>query len=138
MASQVDAVTAALTSFLEAFAAGDTNAMRDALADHATAFPRTPSGRSGALADSRRTIGIDPEMLDAIDAARRGGSKPPYLSIDPQDLDVVVSGDMALATFHLITATELGRRTFVLRREDNAWKILHTHASNAVGTQTAD
>ncbi len=138
MDSQVDAVTAALSSFLQAFEAGDTNAMRDAFADDATSFPRTASDRSSPPDNFRRTQGIDPEMLNAVDAAKREVKEQPYLSIDPEDLEVDVFGDLALATFHLLTATELGRRTFVLRRECDAWKILHTHASNVARAQPAD
>ena len=54
------------------------------------------------------------------------------------DLDVRVSGDMALATFHLLTDGELGRRTFVMTREGDDWKILHVHASNIALAASAD
>jgi len=39
-------------------------------------------------------------------------------------------GDIALVSFHLILTGALRRRTFVLRRRDGVWKILHLHASN--------
>ncbi len=80
--------------------------------------------------------GIDPEMLAAVEAAKAAGAAPLYVTIEPRDLDVRVSGDMALVTFHLVSDVEIGRRTFVLLREAGAWKILHTHASN-VGVRSA-
>lgn len=123
---------AALLSFIRAFEVGDVDSMRRAFAADATSFPRAAARQLAASDRARRTMGIDPEMLSAIDAAKVSGIAPPYFGIEPRDLDIHVSGDMALATFHLVRDGELGRRTFVLRRDSNAWKILHVHASNVI------
>ena len=123
---------AALLSFIQAFEAGDIESMKRAFSPDATSFPRSAARRPTASERARRTRGIDPEMVVAIDAAKAAGIQPPYFGIEPRDLDIRVSGDMALATFHLERDGELGRRTFVLRREDDSWKILHVHASNVI------
>ncbi len=119
-------------AFITAFEAGDTDAMRDAFAENATSFPRTVSDHSDDLDRFRRSAGIDPEMLAVVEVAKGDSAEPPYLSIEPKDLEIHVAGDMALVTFHLVADGELGRRTFVMSRMDGDWKILHVHASNVV------
>ena len=49
--------------------------------------------------------------------------------IQPQDLKIQRFGDAAVVTFHLGSDTTRGRRTFVLRRVDSKWRIVHLHAS---------
>lgn len=40
-------------------------------------------------------------------------------------------GDTAIVTFELASRPpQVGRRTFVLQRQNGAWKVLHLHASN--------
>lgn len=129
-------VQAALDAFVEAFERGDKAAMLAAFADDAVTFPRAIMGpRSDETLDRddyRRVPGIDPQMLALIDRLTRTAERPPYLDIEPRDVDIRVSGNMALATFHLVGTRSLGRRTFVLVKRDGAWKILHLHASNVV------
>ncbi len=134
---QHDAVQGALMAFIQSFEQGDTEAMQRAFADGATSFPRTLADFAGTAHQFRRVDGIDPEMLAAVKRAREYGTEPPYLSIEPMDLDVRVSGDMAVATFHLLTEGELGRRTFVMMRQGDDWKILHVHASNVAYAASA-
>ena len=70
---------------------------------------------------------IDVWQASRLDAAE---GMPNPLSIDPQDLDIRVLGEAALATFHLADESGLGRRSVVFRRQGGEWKILHVHASN--------
>ena len=49
--------------------------------------------------------------------------------IQPQDLKIQQFGDAAVVTFHLGSDATRGRRTFVLRRVDSRWRIVHLHAS---------
>lgn len=51
------------------------------------------------------------------------------LNIQPADLEVQDYGATAVVTFHLEGGDNLGRRTLVLRRDENVWKIVHLHAS---------
>ena len=126
-------VREALGVFLDAFEQGDVDAMRDAFADDAVTFPRAimaPRSETPIHVDRyRRVRGIDPQMVELVTRLRESGEKPPLLRIEPRDLDIRLSGDMALVTFHLVGAESIGRRSFVLVRRDAGWKILHLHAS---------
>jgi len=129
-------VRAALDAFIEAFEQGDIEAMRAAFADDAVTFPRAVmGGRSDEPIETgpyRRVTGIDPQMIEIVEQRRAEGQRPPFFSIEPRDVDIRITGDVALATFHLGGDDSLGRRTFVMVRRDAAWKILHLHASNVV------
>lgn len=129
-----DEVRDALMDFVAAFEAGDTEAMQAAFAEDAVTFPRAimAADLEGPIDPSRyrRVRGIDPQMLDLIENLKQRIENPPYLDIRPQDLDIRLYGDVALATFHLGDDRSLGRRTFVLARYGEAWKIVHLHASN--------
>jgi ketosteroid isomerase-like protein len=130
------AVRDALARFISAFEQGDVEAMRAAFAPDAVTFPRTVMGaaarRPVEAAAYRRVEGIDPQMLAVIGERRRRKSGPPYLHIEPRDLDVRLYADAALVTFHLGDDSDLGRRTFVLARAGDDWKIVHMHASNVL------
>lgn len=60
------------------------------------------------------------------------------ITITPRDVSVQLFGDVAIVTAHLraLPATPIReptvfpRRTFVLRRVDGRWLIVHHHASN--------
>lgn len=55
---------------------------------------------------------------------------PPYLHLDPQELQVQVFGDSALVTFMLIREHRISRRSLLFARESGEWKLVHLHASN--------
>ena len=133
------AVRSALEDFIAAFERGDTVAMRASFANDAVSFPRSiMGGRRPEPIDAqayRRIEGMDPQMLALIEACRRDKKGPPFLLIEPRDLDIRVYGKAALATFHLCHGSTLGRRTFVLVEENGAWKIVHVHASNVVSDE---
>ena len=128
-----DEIREALGVFLDAFERGDVEAMRDAFADDAVTFPRAimaPRTETPIDVDRyRRVAGIDPQMIELVTRLRESGATPPLLRIEPRDLDIRLSGDMALVTFHLVGAESIGRRSFVMVRRDAGWKILHLHAS---------
>ena len=52
------------------------------------------------------------------------------ISLVAEDIDLMVFGDVALATFH-IRDDDLSRRTLVLKQRNEKWVIVHLHASNA-------
>lgn len=62
---------------------------------------------------------------------------PIFLDFEPIDVESQVFGDAAVVTFHLggvgVSADgreKFSRRTAVLRRIGNDWRIVHLHASN--------
>jgi len=114
-------VTAA--EFVSAFNALDRARFDPLFADDVTVFfPSAPF-------DIRRIEGRT-AVLDwfgkFFDAMRERTGK---LNIQPADLQVQAYGAMAVITFHLKGGDNLGRRTLVLRRDENVWKIVHLHAS---------
>lgn len=62
-----------------------------------------------------------------FDAAKAAGRS--NLSITPSDLTVQMAGDAAVVSFELTGQDAIGRRSLVLRREADGWKIAHFHAS---------
>ena len=134
-----DEVLEALESFIAAFENDHIEAMESSFADSAVIFPRSIMAnnydRDIDVSKYRRVRGIDPQMRELIDSLKRSGRERPYLDIQPADLEILVFGDAALATFHLSGGEQLGRRTFVLALIDDAWKIVHLHASNVYGSR---
>jgi ketosteroid isomerase-like protein len=68
-----------------------------------------------------------------FDERRANWPGPPYLNIDPVDVQMRAIGDAAvLVTFHLenlFGATVLNRRTLLFEKRDGRWVIAHLHAS---------
>ena len=129
-----DDVLAAMEAFIEAFENGDLETMEAAFSPNAVTFPRAIMAYEydGEIdvAKYRRVSGIDPQMREIVNRLKKSGRDSPYLDINPVDLDIKVFGTAALVTFHLGGGESIGRRTFVLELIDDAWKIVHLHASN--------
>ena len=94
-------VTAVLGDFLRAFESGDLEAM-DAAFSEATVFPRAIM--SGGVTEPirreayRRVRGLDPQMRAVVAEWRSSRPGPPYVTLEPRDLEVEVFSDAALAT----------------------------------------
>ena len=126
-------VRATLLAFLKAFENCDLPTMEAAFAPDATAFDpvvMSATARPDSLTPFRRANGMPPRMRQvAIDLPKQRPG-PPYQQLPPGDLAIQLQGDVAVCTFHLGGETSLGRRTIVLARRGNAWKIIHIHASS--------
>ncbi len=124
----------ALRDFLRAFENCDLKAMELAFSADATSFDRTvmaPETKGPIdLRDYRRIRGMPPGMRRTAEELPRGKKGPPYQSLEPRDLLIQRSGDVAVCTFHLEHPHTLGRRTVVLQQHAGVWKIIHIHASN--------
>ena len=48
----------------------------------------------------------------------------------PESLEVQTIGEVAIVTFQTVNPNVVSRRTFVLRRTGNGWRIVHLHGSN--------
>jgi hypothetical protein len=77
---------------------------------------------------------VEANFGKVFEHARRSASGPVYLHVEPRDVLIQMNGDTAVVTFEFDRdAGSYGRRTIVLVRRANGWKILHIHASNVPG-----
>jgi len=120
-----------LTRFLTAFENLEWEAFRNCFADAATVyFPSQRANRATGRAE------IETTFRQVFERIRATKSAPPYLNLEPADLDIQVFQDTAVATFHLYDLPNaVGRRTVVLEKRAGEWKIVHLHASNVEGSQ---
>ena len=119
-------VEAALAEFVAAFNDLDWERFAACFAAEATVFfPAKPFPVGRATGWEEVAAGFAPYFAEL----RATVAGPPYQQIAPQDLLIQPLGETALATFHLPRETALGRRTLVLRKMDDGWRIVHLHAS---------
>jgi hypothetical protein len=126
--------------FLTAFNNLDWPVFRDCFSNSPTMFfPFPLAGPPGGPTPSVRRIEgeeFDKVWQDSFDRARKqaaaqGKARPPFLDIKPEDLRIDrLTDEVALVTFRLGKEPRLSRRTIVLQRFSNGWKIVHIHASN--------
>jgi ketosteroid isomerase-like protein len=120
--------------FIEAMTNADLDALMKLFDEDATVFmpfAETPR-RLGGQAAIRSAFGV------LFDQLRKSAAGPPYLRLNPLDLEAKVYGDTAIITFHLGTLpsstapqpARFSRRTFVVMRRNGQWRIVHLHASN--------
>src|SRR5882724_84566 len=116
---------AMLQDFIRAFDNLEWDQFRGFFADDATVFyPRGFTKR----ASGRREV--EANFRKVFEQIRAGRTQPPYMYLQPRDLQIQRYGDIAIATFHLDDRPGvLNRRTIVLRRRKDQWKIVHLHAS---------
>ena len=113
-----DSVEQALATFVDAFNHLDRARMDACFLDDAPIF--FPWG-------GHRRVGFWTEQFEAWRVERDG---PPYLNIEPSELQIQRHGETAIVTFHLEHDPEtLGRRTIMFVRMPEGWKIAHLHAS---------
>lgn len=114
-----------LGEFITAFDNLDWEKFRSAFADDATVFyPRGFPGRASGRDE------FEKNFKTVFEQIRTRRSSPPYMDIQPRQLEIQVLGSIAIATFHLDDKPHfLNRRTIVLQRSSDGWKIVHLHAS---------
>jgi ketosteroid isomerase-like protein len=114
----------AVSAFLEAFDAVDTDRFNAFFADDATMFfPNGPFPQSRVNGKAAIT-----EAFGSLfnRARERGVAR---LGLRPLDVQVQNLGDFAVASFHLRGNGNIGRRSIVFRRDAAGWRIVHFHAS---------
>ena len=114
-----------LQDFVQAFDNLEWDKFRSFFADDATVFyprefPRRAQGRQE----------FEKCFQKVFDRIRAGRTQGPYMDIQPKDLKLQITPEVAIATFHLDDRPGfLNRRTIVLQKRNSAWKIIHLHAS---------
>ncbi len=128
-----------LNKFLRAFENGDFETMEALMTNDAYIFPRAiMSNDSLGPIDNvnyRRINGLDPQMKQVINSIRESGKQPPFMKLEPKDLKITMLKEAAIATFHLENGKSLSRRTIVLGKNNDTWKIVHIHPSNVVSSE---
>ena len=124
-------IEAATRRFLTAFNNLDMPAFLERFAEDATiihppsAPPRTFPTRLQGKQEIQRTFQV---VFDQIRSASNRTTAP-YQDLQPRDLLIQSYDGLAVLTFHLGAEKRIGRRTLVLRRIGDDWKIIHLHAS---------
>ena len=117
-------VSDTLYGFLTAFSNLQLNNMMNFFDNDATAF--------FPIKHERQRLNGKKEIREAfsrvVGKIRNAGLS--QISLVAEDIDLMVFGDVALATFH-IRDDDLSRRTLVLKQRNEKWVIVHLHASNA-------
>lgn len=120
-------VQQAVEVFLTAFRNLEWEAFLATFAEEATVFfpfpdhPRRADGKPAIAA-------IFQPFFAQVRRQRPGG--PPYLTLDPCDVQITQEDTSALVTFHLHDPGVLCRRTLVLHKRNERWLIRHLHGSN--------
>jgi len=122
---QPDDLQAALTNFIHAFDNLDWEHFRSSFDDDATVFfPRGFPARATGRAEFEKNFKVVFEQI------KNGKTAPPFMDVQPKDMEIQRLGDVAVVTFHLDDRPGmLNRRTLVLRKNAQGWKIVHLHAS---------
>ena len=119
------AVLKAAENFVAAFNQFKWEAFRSSFTNDPTMFhPVWEQGkrRAGRQEIEATWIEVFPEFIDSSNTAT--------LNISPKDLHIQLYGPSAIVTFHLGDGiTRLSRRTLVMVKQNNEWKIAHLHAS---------
>lgn len=137
-ASSTPAVRPAPATAASAFVTAMENADADQLAalfdEDATVF--MPFDAMPQRLEGRHQIRTAFETF--FEPMRKRAAAPPYMKLNPRDLQTQSLGDTAILTFHLGALPAAGatspaafsRRTFVVQWKNGRWLIQHLHASN--------
>jgi ketosteroid isomerase-like protein len=112
--------------FLSAFRNLEWDRFTEYFADDATAF-FPPSARHASRTNNKL------EIMDifkvVFENARKRRASAPYLDIDPKEIKIQMSGQVAIVSFTMNDPDMLSRRTLVWAKRNGAWLIIHLHAS---------
>ena len=119
----MQSVQSTLNRFLTAFSQLQLDDMLACFADDATAF--FPAEHQRLRLTGKAAIGAAFAQV----LARVRGTGAMQLRLDAEGVQIQAFGDVAVITFHIL-GDHLSRRTFVVRRTDDQWLIVHFHGSN--------
>jgi len=118
------AVRASMNGFMDALNALDADRMSAYFADDITGFV--------PLAQADRVEGREAMTRIFRNFVVRTKPTTPRLNIIPEDMEVLVSGDLGVVSFNVREKSPdvTRRRTFVFVRHGEQWFIRHAHASD--------
>lgn len=123
-------VEQAMSRFLTAFNNLDWPVFRHCFSKSPTVFLPFPEVVRRVEGEEFDKVWQDFFALSRKRAAAQGKTSPPFLNIKPENMRLErLTDEVALVTFHLGTEPRLNRRTIVLQRFSDGWKIVHLHAS---------
>ncbi len=111
-----------MSRFMDALNALDAGGMARSFADDITAF--VPLAQADRVQGRQAVTGIFQKFVE------RTKSTTPRLNLTPEDMEVVVSGDLGVVSFNIREPAVTRRRTFVFVRSGSTWLIRHFHASD--------
>lgn len=137
-----DPALATAQAFVTALENADVDALVGTFAEEATIFLPFESDPARVTGKAQIRAAFDP-FLKGI---RDSGKGPPYMQLEPVDLQVQHFDGVAVVTFHLgkfptpagETPSRFARRTVVLRQVGDTWLIVHMHASNIEPAQVGE
>jgi len=116
-------------NFLNAFRNLEWDRFTEYFADDATAF-FPPSAKHAQRANSKLEIVNIFKIV--FENAHKRRTSAPYLDIDPKEIKIQMSGQVAIVSFTLNDPDMLSRRTLVWTKRNDSWIIIHLHASGIV------
>ena len=129
------AIERMMREFLVHFSNRDVAAFGPYFAEDATVFfPPSAFGPPSGRVEGRASIAEGFRRLYERVGRERAAPRPAGAGIQPRDLRIQAFEGFAVVTFHLGSDSARGRRTFVLRRADTTWTIVHLHASTVDST----
>jgi ketosteroid isomerase-like protein len=132
-----DGALATVQAFVAALSNADLEGLLNTFEENATVFMPIVDAPSRLAGKAAIRSGFRP----FLDRVRQSGKGPQYMTLTPHDITVQsLDANTSVVTFHLgppppepITRpVTFSRRTFVLKRTDSGWWIVHLHASNVV------
>jgi ketosteroid isomerase-like protein len=130
--SQQKDVERVIRDFLVAFSNRDFAVFVPYFSEDATVF--FPPSTAAPLGRIQGRSEIERAFKTIFDAYPPRTGRPPT-PIAPQDLLIQERDGHAVVTFQLGSETARQRRTFVLKRIGDQWKIVHLHGSAAANQQ---
>ena len=113
-------------NFLTAFRNLEWDRFTEYFADDATAFFPPSAKHAHRTNNKGEIIGI---FKVVFENARKRRMSAPYLDIDPKEIKIQMSGQVAIVSFTLNDPDMLSRRTLVWTKRNDSWVIIHLHAS---------
>jgi len=73
--------------------------------------------------------GIEKMFKPIFEETPKNVKGPPYLHLQPLNMNFYLQNDMAIVSFHLKRGNTIARRTFVWKKRQKTWLIIHLHGS---------